>query len=186
MPSRFAPVMASVLVPVIVPALLASACRDAAAPEPPARDASPVQTDAVVYHLRRSGGAYEATAVATYVNRTGAPVYYARCGVGGYDGPIFGYRRTGPDRARTLFTDSAWGCVGGVPTGELRPGDSVVVRVRLGALDQRKMTPPLTPEAVVGRMRVVLQLCSRFARDSDDCALLPQFARQSNAFDVRY
>jgi hypothetical protein len=145
-----------------------------------------VQTDATSYRLRRTDGAYEATAVATYVNRTGAPVYYARCGVGSYDGPLFGYRRTGPDSARTLFTDSAWACVGGVPTGELRPGDSVTVRVRLGAFDQPRMTPPLKPEHIVGQMRVELQLCARYARDSDACDLLPQAARQSNAFDVYY
>jgi hypothetical protein len=31
-----------------------------------------------------------------------------------------------------------------------------------------------------------LQLCARYARDSDACDLLPQAARQSNAFDVYY
>ena len=176
------------LTAVVVPALLALGCREVAEPEPsaPPRDGSPVQTDSVVYHLRRVAGAYEATAVATYVNRTGAPVYYARCGVGGYDGPLFGYRRTGPDSARSLFTDTAWGCVGGVPVGEIRPGDSVTVRVRLGALDQPNMTPPLRPEEIVGLMRVELELCGRYTRDSDSCDRVPQGARQSNAFDVRY
>ncbi len=173
-------------VALVVAVHLAAACSDVAAPAPPERDASPVQTDATAYRLRRTGGGYEATAVATYVNRTGAPVYYARCGVGSYDGPLFGYRRTGADSARTLFTDSVWGCVGGVPTGELRPGDSVTVRVRLGAFDQPHMTPRLRPEDVVGRMRVELRLCARFARDSDACDLLPQPLRQSNAFDVRF
>lgn len=152
----------------------------------PSRDGAPVQTDATVYQLRRTTGGYEATAVATYVNQTGAAVYYARCGVGAYSGPIFGYRRTGPDSARTLFTDTGWACVGGVPTGTIAPGDSVTVRVRLGAFDQRNMTPPLQAGDIVGQMRVDLELCARYSEDSDACDRLPQAARQSNAFDVRY
>lgn len=171
-----------------VPVLIALGCRAVAEPDgpPQPRDASPVQTDSTVYHLRPVRGAYHATAVATYVNRTGAKVYYARCGVGSHDGPMFGYRRTGPDSARALFTDSAWGCVGGVPTGEIAPGDSVTVHVRLGALHQPNMTPPLRREDIVGQMRVTLELCARFARDSDDCDLVAASARQSNAFDVRF
>ena len=70
--------------------------------------------------------------------------------------------------------------------GEVRPGDSVTVRVRLGAFDQPRMTPPLAPEDIVGQMRVELRLCAQYRRDSDACAPLPQAARQSNAFDVRY
>lgn len=169
-------------------ALALPGCRAVTHPElsGPGRDASPVQTDAVVYVLRRTAGAYEATAVATYVNRTGAPVYYARCGVGGYEGPLFGFRRTGPDSARTLVSDAEWACVGGVPTGTLAPGDGVTMRVRLGAFDQPRMTPPLRPEDIVGLMRVELELCTRFSRDSDACERVPQAERQSNAFLVRY
>ena len=151
----------------------------------PARDDSPIQTDAVVYRLRRVGGAYEATARATYVNRTGGPVYYARCHPS-YDGPIYGYRRTGPDSTRSLFTDMAWACVGGMPTGVIAPGGRVEVAVRLGALDQSRMSPPLRPEEIVGRMRIWFALCARFAADSQDCTPLPLVQSQSNAFDVRY
>ena len=151
-----------------------------------ARDESPIQTDSLVYHLVASPGAHEATAVATYVNRTGAPVYYARCGVGQYTGPLFGYRRTGTDSTRSLFTDSAWACVGGVPTGELLPGGSLTVRVRLGSFDQLRMTPPLRPEQIVGRMRIEFSLCTRYSADSDYCDPVQQSARQSNAFDVEY
>lgn len=150
----------------------------------PVRDNSPVQTDAVVYQLRRTPGKYEATALATYVNRTGDTVYYARC-MPADTGPIFGYLRTGPDSTRSLFTDTAWACVGGVPLGSIRPGDSLTVAVRLGALDQPYMTPPLQPEEIVGRMRIWLALCARSAADSD-CESLPMAERQSNAFDVRY
>jgi hypothetical protein len=160
------------------------ACATASA-QGPTRDTSPVQTDAVVYRLRRVGGAYEATARATYVNRTGSVVYYSRC-LPTDDGPMYGYRRTGPDSARSLFTDTSWGCVGGVPPGALRPGDSVTVAVRVGALDQRQMAPPLRPEEIVVRMRIWLSLCARNAANSNDCLPLPLAQRESNAFDVRY
>ena len=163
----------------------ASLCCAAPSAPGPARDGAPVQTDAVVYELRRIPGAYEATARATYVNHTGSPVYYTRC-LPGDAGPIFGYRRTGPDSTRSLFTDSAWGCVGGVPAGVLRPGDSVTVHVRLGAFDQPQMTPPLQPDEIVGRMRIWLALCTRNVPNSADCGPLPLVERESNAFDVRY
>jgi len=151
----------------------------------PARDDSPVQTDAVVYRLRRKPGMYEATALATYVNRTGGTVYYPRCHFT-IEGPKFGYFRTGPDSTRSLFTDTYWGCVGGVPMGIIRPGDSLTVAVRLGALDQPDMTPPLLPEEIVGRMRIWLGLCKSPATESGECEYLPLRERQSNAFDVRY
>jgi hypothetical protein len=159
-------------------------CATPSAPGPQ-RDDSPVQTDAVVYRLRRIQGAYEATARATYVNRTGSIVYYTRC-LPTDDGPIFGYRRTGPDSARSLFSDTGWACVGGVPPGALRPGDSVTVAVRLGAFDQPRMTPPLRPEEIVGQMRIWLDLCARNGTRTDDCLPLPIAQKQSNAFDVRY
>ena len=144
-----------------------------------------MQTDAVVYKLRRIPGAYEANARATYVNRTGSPVYYTRC-LPSDSGPMFGYRRTGPDSTRSLFSDTAWGCVGGVPAGVIRPADSVTVHVRLGAFDQPQMTPPLQPDEIVGRMRIWLSLCARNVPNSDDCGALPLVERESNAFDVRY
>jgi hypothetical protein len=171
--------------------LLAVACAAAchqspdAGPVGPARDASPVRTDATVYRLVRTRSGYDATAVATYVNRSDAPVYYPRCGPG-IAGPMFGYRRTGADSTRELFTDTAWACVGGMPTGVIPPGDSVVVRVRLGAYDQPDMNPPLRPEDIVGTMRVELELCARPTSSSEDCERAPQAARQSNAFVVRY
>ena len=153
----------------------------------PRRDGSPVQTDAVVYQLRRTPGRYEATALATYVNRTGGVVYYVRCvGPGTDDGPIFGYRRTGPDSTRSLFNSSVWGCGDRVPDGVLRPGDSLTVAVRLGALDQPRMTPPLQPEDIIGRMRIWLALCARPAATWTDCESLPMEEVQSNAFEVRY
>ena len=150
----------------------------------PARDDSPVQTDAVVYRLRHRPGIYEATAHATYVNRTGRPVYYPRCHLQD-DGPTFGYRRTGPDSARALFTDTYWACVDGLQPVVLQPGDRVAFDVRLGSFEQRQMTPPLRLDDIVGRMRIWLRLCAR-ATDTAPCELLPMAERQSNAFDVRW
>ena len=171
----------------LLPHLLVAASLGCATPSAPgpARDDSPVQTDAVVYRLRRVPGAYEATARATYVNRTGSTVYYMRC-LPSDKGPMYGYHRTGPDSARSLFSNIAWACVGGVPPGALRAGDSVSVHVRLGAFDQPQMSPPLRPEEIVGQMRIWLDLCGRNGTGSADCVPLPLAQKQSNAFDVRY
>ena len=152
-----------------------------------ARDTSPAQTDATIYHLHRTSIAYEAMATVTYVNRAATSIYYAPCGVGTYDGPLYGIRRTGPDSTRKLQTDVAWGCLGGVPTKELRPGDSVTVQVRLGAYDQLTVSPPVRREDLIGLMRIQFRFCERSV-SSDDCgrSQLPQALEQSNAFDVRY
>lgn len=154
-------------------------------PTAPARDNSPVQTDLSVYTLERYTSAWLATAIATYVNRTGQPVYYARCSSTDR-GPMWGLRRTGPDSTRNFFTSYAWGCVGAVPTGEIKPGDSVSVRVTLGSLDELNMNPPLKAEDIIGTLRVFLELCAGYPTDSDNCVLLPESLRQSNAFLVRY
>jgi hypothetical protein len=149
------------------------------------RDDSPVQTDAVVYTLRREPGAWRARVLATYRNTTGSPVFFARCMPNGTH-PTFSLRRTGADSTRPLFVDWAWACVGGVPTGSIGPGGELTVRVLLGSLDQRQMQPPLQREWLIGRMRVELRLCQHFVADSDDCDLVPQAERQSNVFEVRF
>lgn len=153
----------------------------------PVRDNSLAQTDSTLYRLQRTGNAYRATAVVTYVNRTGSPVYYARCGIGSYDGPLFHVRRTGPDSTRKLWNDISWACLN-VPTGELPAGDSLNFEVPLGAYDQPTTSPPIKPEDLVGLMRVELHICANSQADSDRCTIspLPQPLRQSNAFDVRY
>ena len=151
----------------------------------PPWDSSPVQTDSLVYHLRRNPGEYSAYVTAVYRNVTGAPVYFERCGNNSV-GPMFGARRTGPDSTRRFFTDWAWACVGGVPTGTLNPNDSVVVRVRFGSVDQPTMQPPLQAGDLVGDFRIELSLCARPEMDSDRCAFSLQALRSSNAFTVRY
>ena len=163
------------------------ACRgtDATAPAPLVRDASPLQTDALSYQLVRLPNEYTVTVTATYVNTTGAPVYYRRCGVASTT-PMFELRLTGVDSARTdVFAGVAWACVGGVPTGVLAPGDQVTIRVPFGGPDQPRAQPPITPENFTGRFRILLGLCVRYVADSDACERTADRARQSNAFEIR-
>ena len=148
-------------------------------------DAWPGRTDSLVYHLRREPGEYRAYASVTLRNRTGGPIHFARCMPGDVR-PMFWLSRTGPDSTARLFVDWAWACVGGVPTGELAPGNSVVVRVPLGSIDQPNMSPPLRPEHLVGLLRVRFHLCRARNNDSDYCEPVPQADAQSNAFEVRY
>ena len=138
-----------------------------------------------MYHLRRESFAYRAYARITLRNRTAAPIHFARC-MPGDTLPMFGLRRTGPDSTRSFFVDWAWACVGGVPTGELRPGDSLEVRVPLGSYDQPQMSPPLRPEELIGLLRAQFSLCRARVADSDYCDPVPQAEAQSNAFEVRY
>ena len=175
----------------LVCAAMLSGCaadRLASAPRTSARvpwDDSPVQTDSLVYHLRRTPDEYSAYVTAVYRNTTGDLVYNPRCSPTS-TGPMFFSRRTGPDSLRSLFTDWGWGCMGNVPTGTFMPGDSVVVRVRFGSVDQPFMQPPLQPDELVGDFRVEPWLCAGPETNSDHCVLAPQAQRSSNAFSVRY
>ena len=150
----------------------------------PVRDASPIQTDSVVYRLIHLPGEYRAYVNATYRNTSGGPVYFAKCS-NKSTGPIFSVGRTGPDSLRTYMQDFAWACVGGAPMGIIANGDSVVLRVPVGSSDQPRMQPPLQAEDLIGLLRVNLLLC-RAAANSDDCQTLPRSQRQSNAFLVKY
>jgi len=152
---------------------------------PPVRDNSPVQTDSLVYHLERRPSEYRAYVTATFTNNTGSPVYFARCN-GESQTPMFGIRRTGPDSTKALFSDFAWACVGGVPTGQIPPGGNTTVRVPVGSVDQPAMQPPLKPGELVGLMRVNFLLCRSYSADSDDCDAMPETERISNAFLVTY
>jgi hypothetical protein len=151
----------------------------------PARDTSPVQTDSLRYQLVRGPGEYRAFVYATYRNTTGAPVHFQRCSQRDTL-PMFSLGRAGPDSARAFFTDWAWACVGGVPTGTLLPGRAVTVRVPVGSSDQPNMQPPLRPEDLVGIFRIRLALCAAPSADSDDCVSLPSSQQRSNAFLVHY
>ena len=153
--------------------------------ELPLRDNSPVQTDSLLYHLQRLPSEYRAFVVATYTNRTQSTVHFARCNRQSTI-PMFGVRRTGADSSRNLFSDVAWACVGGVPTGAIAPGESVTIQAKLGTVDQPAMRPPLKPEDLVGLMRVELRLCRTFSSDSDYCVPVPDAQRISNAFLVTY
>ena len=169
----------------IASVLMGLGCFASAGPTAPVRDNSPVQTDSLVYHLERRPSEYRAYATATFTNNTGSPLYFARCNNESRT-PMFGFGRTGPDSAKSLFSDFAWACVGGVPTGQIPPGATTTVRVPLGSMDQPTMQPPLKPEQLVGLMRVTLMLCRHYSADSDDCDAIPQRGRISNAFLVTY
>ena len=141
-----------------------------------------MRTDSRVYHLVRGDRDYRATVTASYVNRTGAPVHFARC-TSDWSTPKFGIARTGRDSTAPLLTCLAWACVGGVPTGVIAPGDRVTIRALLGGMDQ---TPPADSAFYVGRMRIHLELCRRHSGDSDRCERLPASESRSDAFTVRY
>jgi hypothetical protein len=145
----------------------------------------PVVTDAVVYTLAHEPGGYAATALATYTNTTGRPVYYQRC-TRESPGAMYGVRRTGEDSTARSFVLAAWACVGGVPTGRIPPGGNLSARVSLGSTDSPHAQPPIAPEERVGRFRIEFALCAQPADDSDDCEALPQAARESNAFELRF
>jgi len=173
--------------PLVLVTLLTFACTgpDDPAGGPMAPDDAPVQTDSTVYHLRHVDGEYDAWAAATYTNRTGAPVYFARCS-GAATGPLFYLRRTGADSARSSFIGEGWACVGGVPTGMVLPGASLSTRVWLGSTDSPNAQPPIRSDERVGSFRVEFLLCARAETDSDNCRPVPPPARQSNAFEVRF
>jgi hypothetical protein len=162
-----------------------AACGTSSVNSVPARDQSPLQTDSLVYHLKRLPGEFRAYVAATFRNQTASPIYFARCNRGSTT-PMFVLRRTGSDSARVLFSDLAWACVGGVPTGSIAAGDSVIVNVPVGSLDERAKQPPLMPEHIVGLLRIELSLCQKHSADSDYCARVPQAQSSSNAFLVTY
>jgi hypothetical protein len=145
----------------------------------------PIVTDAERYTLTKVPGGYDAVAQAVYTNTTGRMVYYQRC-TSELSGALYGVRRTGADSAAQSWVGGAWACVGGVPTGRLRPGESLRAAVWLGSTDSPNARPPIRPEERVGRFRIEFQLCTSFENDSDNCTLLLQTARQSNAFELRF
>jgi hypothetical protein len=153
--------------------------------DPTSGGPAPIVTDATVYVLAKAPGVFEAEAEAVYTNTTGHSVYYQRC-LRESDGPIHWLRRTGPDSTARVFIGVGWGCVGGVPTGEVRPGGTLRARVWLGSTDSPQARPPIMPEERVGRFRIEFALCTSYSADSEACEQLPQAARESNAFEVRF
>lgn len=184
--TRHFPVVLARRLLVVMAVLLGPGCVGARITDAPlARDDSPAQTDSLVYRLQRLPSEYRAFVTATFTNRSPSSVYFARCNRQSTV-PMFGIRRTGADSTRVLFSDFAWACVGGVPTGEIAPGVSVTVRVPVGSVDQAAMQPPLKPEHLVGLMRVTLSLCRQYSADSDYCDPVSDAQRISNAFLVTY
>ena len=144
----------------------------------------PIVTDATTYTLTKVAGGYDALAQAVYTNTTGRMVYYQRC-MPDLPGPIYGVRRTGPDSTARAFVGGVWACVGGVPTGRVRPGGTLSAEVWLGSTDSPNAQPPIAVGERVGQFRIEFALCAAYAESSDNCAPLPTAARESNAFEVR-
>ena len=146
------------------------------------RDDSPIQTDSLIYGLRKIPGAYDATAIATYTNRSGSPVYFARC-MHDATGPMYYRRRVSPDTI-TPFFGEAWACVGGVQRGEVRPGGTLTVSVWLGSPESPYEA--IRPEQRIGLYRIDFELFAvpGVGRDSGDA--LPKREQQSNVFEVKF
>jgi len=149
------------------------------------QESSPVETDAAVYYLTESPSQFDAYAVATYKNRTGRAVHFKRCNSDS-EGPMYAIRRSGSDAERRSLVTAVWACVGGVPSGTLRPGDSLSARVWLGSMKSPNADPPDRPEDRIGRFQIDFLLCAAQVSDSDDCRLLPLSERQSNEFEIRF
>jgi hypothetical protein len=142
-----------------------------------------VVTDARAYSLRPTATGYEGTVTAVYVNRSRYDEHYALCVTDRGETPMYSLWRTGPDSTRPLHSEIRWGtCAGSVPTGMLRPGESLVFRVPLGATDRAAVRP----EALVGTMRVRVHLCAANAPAIQFCQPMTQQRMQSNAFEVRF
>ena len=151
---------------------------------PPERQGEPIQTDALVYTLRKAPGIYDATAVATYTNSSNKPVYFNRC-MGEDSTPVHYVNRAPPHEEVWSVVGSVWACVGGVPRGEVLPGGTLTVEVWLGSTDSPNANPPHRPEERSGRFRVVFELFSQPGTNDEYGAELSLRERQSNVFDLR-
>jgi hypothetical protein len=147
------------------------------------RDNSPVETDSLIYTLRYRPNIYEAEAVARYVNRTGKPVYFARC-TPEHQTPRYSLVPVEP-RQRHPVLGLASACIGGVPTGVVAPGDSLLVRVWLGSMQSPYANPPITMADRTGCFRILLRLYRSPSEGSDFAEPLPEEQRRSNGFCVR-
>ena len=145
-------------------------------------EASPVRTDSLIYVLRHANGLFDAWAVATYRNGTGANVYYAQRMPGA---PEVAIRRAGPDSLRPSVVRGLQAGVGGVPTGVVPPGGVLTERVWLGSAESPGASPPIAVEERAGHFRLYFTFCREPVADSDRCVPLPREASQSNVFEVR-
>ncbi len=150
----------------------------------PEWDDSPMQTDSLVYHLRKTEWGYDAWARATYTNKTNSPVYFERC-MPGDEGPVYGLRRV-TDQRTPMMMGIFWACVGGVPAGVIEPGESVVLRVWLGSADSPNADPPIRPEERIGIFRIFLLLFDRPTTNDEREDQLPEGDRRSNVFEVTF
>jgi hypothetical protein len=151
----------------------------------PTRDASPIQTESLLYVLRHTPGQYEAWAQVNYTNLGATPVYLQQCTRNAF--PIYGIQRAPPDTG-AVFLGPIWGCGGGVPPIVIAPGAARRDSVHLVSTEAPLAQPPIGPHERVGLFRVVYYAYSRDwgTSDPNDADLLPIAQRQSNVFRVRY
>jgi hypothetical protein len=154
------------------------------ATEPSPSDRFPVTTDARVYHLKEFPNRFDAYAVATYKNRTGKTVHFARCKSDDRT-PMYELRRVG-DVGMHTTVGAIWACVGGVPSGAIPAGGSASVRVWLGSAKSPHAQPPDNDQDRIGTFRILFALCQTRVNDSDHCVAVPEAERRSDAFDIRF
>ena len=144
--------------------------------------AAPIKMDALSYQLSRAPFGFDAEAVAVFVNRSSADVHFKRC-TPAWDVPTYWVIREPPDTTLT-FVGGAFACVGGVPTGRLAVGDSLVLAVWLGSSESPRANPPILMEHRTGLFRIFFDLCVSVVNDSDECQLVPPEKRRSNLFHI--
>ena len=145
----------------------------------------PVATDARVYRLVERADRFDAWAIATYRNRTGKTVYFARCKPDDRT-PMYELRRDPDNGKHTTTVGGGWACVGGVPSGEVAPSGTVSVRVWLGSTKSPHAQPPDNDQDRIGTFRILLDLCTTRVDDSDHCKPLPDTERQSDTFQITF
>jgi len=148
----------------------------------PARDDSPVQTDALEYTLACPGCGDEVERIWTevpggakvvYVNRGDSTTYVAQC-CGWEHVPIYSILRW-PDRGGS-DVNPGWGCCGGNDPIAIAPGESYVFDVHLG-----NYSVPSSMSDRTGLFRIELMVEEN---DSYDSPLVPLEQRQSNVFQI--
>jgi hypothetical protein len=151
----------------------------------------PIATDASVYALEHTSGAYRAVAHATYTNWGSRSVYLHHASCGGGVSWVVRARRTGSDSTAPTVV----GTPNAVPTCDdvarldsVLPGETQELVVWLGSPDIDDAAPStvITPEQRVGQYRIELMLCARQKHASGDCEPVPQVARQSDPIKITF
>lgn len=159
-------------------------CRESAGiHDTDAEDTKAVYTDSASYTLRRVAGGFDAVAKVVYVNRSSKPEHFLRCDPRS-TGPRYSLQRVNPDTG-FFFVGGIWACVGGVPTGVLAPGDSMLLSVSLSSSDSPHAQPPITMGQRTGTFKIVVPLCKTPVAELKECPNGDYELRASNTFVLR-